>query len=432
MRTQSLAVVLVASMLAGGQSARAGDAAAAGAATAEGPFVGGNLAVYLIRDGRRPAAGHPYLTLKDGLAGGTVVVHEVAEVNQLEVENRSDGDVFLQAGEIVKGGQQDRTLARDLIVSAHSGRVPIDAHCVEHGRWSQRGTEAVAQFNSSDDTLASKELRRANYAADQQGVWDNVARARQQLAANVPAAEPTTQPAAVATADRPAPGGGGGGRQSLFSNSDSAERVGGSASTSLQMAMEDKGVRAALAATLKRLPPLPAADADVVGYAFAVNGKLDGGDVYASHALFARLFPKLLNAAAVEAVIDQPAGRGSGDVPPPPSAGRVTAAIAAVDAAAAEPIEVNGRVRPLVNREGQAADVDGGVAANSRDAAVAMAVPAAPAAGGRAATVTPPPAAATVDRAKVFSRATADVDEYETRDTAVPAEPFVHRTYLTK
>ena len=33
-----------------------------------------------------------------------------AEVNALEIENRSDQWLFLQAGDIVKGGKQDRTI----------------------------------------------------------------------------------------------------------------------------------------------------------------------------------------------------------------------------------------------------------------------------------------------------------------------------------
>ena len=41
---------------------------------------------------------------------------------------------------------------------------------------------------------------------------------------------------------------------------------------------------------------------DAVGYAFAINGKLNTADVYASHALFGKLWPKLLQASAAEAI----------------------------------------------------------------------------------------------------------------------------------
>src|SRR5438552_13299339 len=49
--------------------------------------------------------------------------------------------------------------------------------------------------------------------------------------------------------------------------------------------------------------------ADAVGYAFAVNGKVRSIDVYASHDLFARLWPKMLGATAVEAVADLQKGK---------------------------------------------------------------------------------------------------------------------------
>ena len=43
---------------------------------------------------------------------------------------------------------------------------------------------------------------------------------------------------------------------------------------------------------------------DVIGYAFAINGKVNSADVYASHALFKKLWPKLLKATAIEAVAE--------------------------------------------------------------------------------------------------------------------------------
>ncbi len=49
------------------------------------------------------------------MARKVVIVHETQEVNELAVENVSrTEEVFIQAGDIVKGGQQDRVLAVDL------------------------------------------------------------------------------------------------------------------------------------------------------------------------------------------------------------------------------------------------------------------------------------------------------------------------------
>ena len=43
---------------------------------------------------------------------------------------------------------------------------------------------------------------------------------------------------------------------------------------------------------------------DVVGYAFGINGKMYGAEVYADHALFLQLWPKMLRANAIEAVAE--------------------------------------------------------------------------------------------------------------------------------
>jgi hypothetical protein len=43
---------------------------------------------------------------------------------------------------------------------------------------------------------------------------------------------------------------------------------------------------------------------DVIGYVFAINGKINSADIYASNALFKKLWPKLLQASAIEAVAE--------------------------------------------------------------------------------------------------------------------------------
>ena len=43
-------------------------------------------------------------------------------------------------------------------------------------------------------------------------------------------------------------------------------------------------------------------ESDVVGYVFAINGKINSADIYASNALFRKLWPRLLKAAATEAI----------------------------------------------------------------------------------------------------------------------------------
>jgi hypothetical protein len=237
--------------------------------TLTGPYAHDNLTIFLIHGSDR-LKGKTYLTLQEGMDRKIVVVHETGNVNELMIENISpDQEVYIQSGDIVKGGRQDRAIAMDFILPAKSGQMPIDAFCVEHGRWTQRGGEASDHFGSSNDQLAGKELKlAAKQRMDQGEVW-------QQVAAN---------------------------QKKLSDNTGQSVNAGASAS-SLQLSLESKPVEDHTAAYVKALEPL-ARDDDVIGYAFAINGKINSADVYASHALFAKLWPKLIKSSAVEAVAD--------------------------------------------------------------------------------------------------------------------------------
>src|SRR5689334_14130550 len=102
--------------------------------TITGPYTHDNLSIYLLHGPDR-SNGAKYLTLQEALDQKKVIVHETGSVNELAVENVGDDDVYIQAGEIVKGGQQDRTLGTDVIITKAMGKVPIASYCVEHGRW---------------------------------------------------------------------------------------------------------------------------------------------------------------------------------------------------------------------------------------------------------------------------------------------------------
>src|SRR5262245_33182825 len=98
-----------------------------------GPVTHENLTVYFIHG--PSAAGKVPLTLEEAPARNVLQVRETGSVNELEIENLGDDEVFIQSGDIVKGGQQDRTLMVSLLLAPKSGRVPIAAFCVEQGRW---------------------------------------------------------------------------------------------------------------------------------------------------------------------------------------------------------------------------------------------------------------------------------------------------------
>jgi ARG/rhodanese/phosphatase superfamily protein len=142
----------------------------AGAGTqVSGPVAHDNLAVYFVHGSA--AQGAVPMTLEEALAMGRVKVSEIGSVNELTVENVGDDEVFVQAGDIVKGGRQDRVLSVDLLLPPHSGRVFIAAFCVEPGRWSARGQEDPRQFSTSAAAMPSHEAKLAiqSYVAEHVG-----------------------------------------------------------------------------------------------------------------------------------------------------------------------------------------------------------------------------------------------------------------------
>ena len=85
------------------------------------PIVHENLAVYFIH--AKSEAGNVPLTLEEAMAKGVVRVKETSNVNQLEIENLGHEEVFVQSGDIVKGGKQDRTLMVSLVLPPKSGSI---------------------------------------------------------------------------------------------------------------------------------------------------------------------------------------------------------------------------------------------------------------------------------------------------------------------
>lgn len=235
-----------------------------------GPHTHGNLSLYYIH-GADAMPGKMILTLKEAMEKHVVTVHETSNVNTLTIENTStEVEVFVMAGDVVKGGKQDRVIAFDLVLPMKSGVVPLPSFCVEQGRWKKRGAEATDKFTCSDSQICSKELKVAvNGARQQSEVWKEVAASQGKISENV------------------------------------GRSVNSAASpSSLQLSLEDKDLQAKVAEYEKALATGCDKAADIIGMAIVVNGEVSGADVFASAELFRKLHPKLLKAAATEAFAD--------------------------------------------------------------------------------------------------------------------------------
>jgi len=214
-----------------------------------------------------------YTVLEEAMENQTGLLHETGNVNELLIENPGDTDLFIQAGDIVKGGRQDRTLGADFIVPAKSGKVPIPVFCVEAARWHKRRSESDAHFSKSSDYASSKKLRASlRTSKSQEEVWASVEEEQAKLSESI-----------------------GLSAKSAMSPS------------SLQLSYEMKETAAAVEKYLGSLESAPSAES--VGVVWAINGKLSHADIYGSPALFRKVWKKLLRAAALEALgegSDQP------------------------------------------------------------------------------------------------------------------------------
>ena len=310
-----------------------------------------NLAIYFVHGASR--GGPVPLTLQEALAKKVVTVHETGEVNELKVENTGEEEVFIQSGDIVKGGQQDRLLSASLLLPPHSGTIPIDSYCVESGRWSARGGEDVRTFSSANAAVPSRSAKlemagavapkpdgtAAPVGVHQQKIWNSVAEVQGKLTRSLgaPVAAPRSQ-------------------------------------SSLQLSLENSQLASEQAAYVAALQGKGEAGNDIIGYVFAVNGKINSADLYPSNGLFRKMWPKLLRASVTEAI-----GERDDKVEPK----------------AAPPVEaVNGFLKDaeqakLVEKE-------------------------------------------TKEKTKIGLRENADVMSLETRPADAPAAAWMHRNYIAK
>ena len=235
-----------------------------------------NLAVYLLSPPATSANG-AFLTLDEALQAGCARLHETGRVGELEIENLTHADLYVQAGDVVKGGWQDRALGLDFIVPRghrRSQRMKVITFCVERGRWSRRGSEEPTNtFKSAPFLAASRELKLSiREAASQSAVWTSVDAAQVKLSQSVGVD--------VRAANSP---------------------------TSLPLTLENDAVRRRLGGYLQAFHTLRTRQPHAAGFAFAINGHINSADAYASPELFRKLWPRLLEAAALEALAESTA-----------------------------------------------------------------------------------------------------------------------------
>ncbi|HYV93426.1 MAG TPA: DUF6569 family protein [Chitinophagales bacterium] len=113
-----------------------------------------------------------------------VVMSDNAEVNTLYIQNVGEDTVLILAGEIIKGGKQDRLIAKDFLLPPHSGKTDVSVFCVEPHRWNVSADHSSqgavtdnyegANFSEYKKVASNKVRQKAVKDQDQGKVWDEV------------------------------------------------------------------------------------------------------------------------------------------------------------------------------------------------------------------------------------------------------------------
>ena len=117
------------------------------------------------------------LQVRNGDVGG--------QVNQLVIENKGAQPILVLAGTLVKGGKQDRQIAQDFIIPPGK-TVPVDAFCVEHGRWTanREGQATQGQFQAQKINAEQSVRYSGQIAGNQSAVWEKVSKVNLSAAKN--------------------------------------------------------------------------------------------------------------------------------------------------------------------------------------------------------------------------------------------------------
>lgn len=196
-----------------------------------------------------------------------------AQVNTLVIQNNSGVTILVLAGTVVVGGKQDRQVGQDFVIGPRK-TVPVDAFCVEHGRWdaSREGESTGGKFGSVP-MLANQKVRGAGqYEKNQSKVWDQVAKVN---AANKQDAQTGTLVATLSD------------KEVSRKRNDIADKLEGY--------LSDLGK-----------------PGSVVGLAYAVDGKVRGARWFINADVYRKFKATLVNTMATEAITAQAEAKGNG------------------------------------------------------------------------------------------------------------------------
>jgi hypothetical protein len=219
-----------------------------------------------------PSVPPDYLTLAEGCSQQVVEIFETGRVGRLAVLNKSTNrPLFIQLGELLKGGLQDRAVATDLVLDPGEKYDDLQSYCVERARWSKRQAEDHTKFTHGQEFVSTKPLRKSvEQRADQAEVWAAVNKAQLEMASAVPG----------------------------YLESEASP-------SSYKLSLEDAALQKNVEEWFRGIHERSPLDEKTVGVAVAINGQLEKIDWYGHAQTFRQLWPGLLRAAILEALLEK-------------------------------------------------------------------------------------------------------------------------------
>ena len=212
-----------------------------------------------------------YISLQEAIAKNKIKITEKdqgASVNNLTVENLSSDTIIVIPGDVVKGGQQDRIIANDMLIKPKSGKQNVTVFCVESGRWTAGSDTRTASANNAPAEFkgyynkGSVGLRKVvEKEKDQSKVWGKVDEINE--------SNKTTTPTKTYTA--------------LGNSADFDKRLG---------------------KYVQFFKTKFANDENIIGVVVVTGNKVLGCDMFATHQLFNQQFESLLHSYATEAILN--------------------------------------------------------------------------------------------------------------------------------
>ena len=136
----------------------------------------GVIRIFPIYSTKETSIPQEYLSLAEAQEKDLVEISELEEdatVNTVKITNMADKPIYAISGDVIKGGNQDRVIAMDMVIPPGKNEsVAVGVFCVERGRWSDSGSGMAFSHGGQACMNLKKCLSKGGVSQGQ--VWSKV------------------------------------------------------------------------------------------------------------------------------------------------------------------------------------------------------------------------------------------------------------------